>query len=89
MPETHPQDFVKAKHCLLQMAGFSLLFFGKTVNLITVEPDELSGIIEMDIHVVLCSKHPQAKILPKKIVCPFPVIKRHYFPTVRLWAPVP
>lgn len=57
----HPQDFVKANHCLLKMADFSLLFFGKIVNLITVEPDELSGIIEMDIHIVLCSKHPQAK----------------------------
>lgn len=80
---------MKAKHCLHKMAGFSLLFFGKVVNLITVELDELFGIIEMDIHVVLCSKHPQAKILPEKIVCPLPVIQRHYFPTAKLWVPVP
>lgn len=52
------QDFANAKHFLLKMASLSLLFFGKIVNLTTVEPEEFSGIIGVGIHIVLCNKYP-------------------------------
>lgn len=82
----NPQDF-KAKHFLLRMSSF--IIFWQNINLITMEPDEFSGIIGLDIRIVLCSKvniH-KAEILPKTL-CPFPLIQKHYFPTAGLWISV-
>ena len=52
------QDFANAKHFLLTMASLSLLFLGKIVHLITVVPEEISGVIGIGIHIVLCNKYP-------------------------------